>query len=150
VKTAVEDVEQFMKAAGQETPAGPTMTETAKLYFGDPNEMQFLATLSIDAKSCGLVGEEFAELIEAWTKKDDVGVLGASLGLIWQITAGLRSLGFPIEQGWAELVQSMNDKAEPNFRRVLNEHGLKAFLNMGGCIRAEPREPHYDTDPCTE
>lgn len=172
MKAAVADVEKFMRAAGQETPSGPCMTETAKLYFGDP-ALAGYAAVGIPVMG-GLVGEEMRELAEAWANRDDVGLLDGAIDTIWTIIAGLRALGFPITEGWIEVALSNHAKIDPdtgvclrradgkilkpegwqppNLRRVMNEHGLnalKAMLGSGSlgefgdvCVRSEP----YDED----
>ena len=174
MKTAVEDVEKFMRAAGQETPDVPSMTETAKLYFGDPEDGCKRHPSTGFAMPGGLVGEEISEMAEAWAKGDDVGVLDGGLDAIWTIIAGLRALGFPIVLGWEEVAMSNHAKIDPltgmcirregdgkilkpegwkppNLRAVLNGHAYDAIRVKFGNVRVEHvAGTDYTPDPCTE
>lgn len=174
MKQAVHDVELFMRAGGQETPRGPMMTQTAKLYFGNPDDLSIISpdgTILIG----GLVGEEIAELAEAWMRGDDVSVLDGALSAIWTIIAGLRALGFPIVEGWQEVARSNHAAIEwasgmclrredekspqpegctsPDLRRVLDMHGLLAFASAAREVqrRADEKAPLKDyRDPVRE
>ncbi|MES2488520.1 MAG: nucleoside triphosphate pyrophosphohydrolase family protein [Pseudomonadota bacterium] len=103
MKAVVKDVEKFMQAAGQETPDVPTITQTAQLYFGNPDDLD----LGLNGPLIGgLVREEIDELADAWMRGDQVEILDGGLDAIWTIIAGLRALGFPIESGWLEVARS--------------------------------------------
>jgi hypothetical protein len=141
MERAVKVVEALMQAAGQEMPRRPMMTSTAKLYFGNPDDLELHVVLL-----GGLAGEEIAELGEAWMRGDDVRVFDAALQVIWAIIAGLRALGFPIEEGWAEIERANRAKIDPITHvclgcdqdgRILKPSGwrppdLRAVLDMRG------------------
>ena len=145
MKSAIEDVEKFMRAAGQETPDWPQMNETAKLYFGEPfvggqGVARFVGREQDDEGDQvgpsfhvigGLVGEEMRELAEAWAKQDDVGVLDGALDTIWTIIAGLRALGFPINAGWIEVALSNHAKIDPSTGVCLKRSDGKILKPLG-------------------
>lgn len=148
----IEDtVRRFMVAADQEAPLYPAMTDTAKLYLGDPATMD-----PNDLSTCGLVGEEVSELLRAWKQRDDVEAFDGALDTIWTLVAFLIAVGFPAALGWNEVAQTNINKIDPatgkvlkrgdgkvlkpagweppNLRRVLNDHGFRAIAaaNHGG------------------
>ncbi|NKF21537.1 hypothetical protein [Solimonas marina] len=148
MKNVVQDVERFMRAAAQETPIGPMMTPTAMLYFGNPDDLDIGPNGPMIG---GLVGEEIAELADAWLRRDDAQILDGALDTIWTIVAGLRALGFPIEDGWVEVARSNLAKiaadgtlhrredgkvmkpegwTPPDLRGVIDQHGFRAIAAM--------------------
>ena len=148
----IEDtVRRFMVAADQEAPAYPALTDTAKLYLGDPSTMD-----PSDLSTCGLVGEEIQELLRAWKQLDDVETFDGALDAIWTLVAFLIAVGFPVSLGWHEVADTNIAKIDPatgkvlkredgkvlkpqgwkppDLRRVLNDYGFRAVAaaNHGG------------------
>ena len=103
-----EDVEVFMRAAGQETvyasERGPeNFTEQAELYKN-------------------LIVEEFHETIAAFADKDIVEVADGLADMVWVIMGLASSLDIPFDKVWEE-VRASNMSKVVNGKCILREDG---------------------------
>ena len=95
------DVDVFMRAAGQTIPVEPV----------PENELSMLYRK--------LISEEFYEFVEACSNNDSVEQLDACFDMIWVIIGYMHSRGWNCETSWDEGSWSNLSKIDPNTRTVI-------------------------------
>lgn len=90
------DVDVFLRAVGQETPAlpQPTVSAQAELYKE-------------------LIREEVSEFWEAVDARDDVEEIDACFDMMWVIVGYMKSRGWDCENIWDEGAKSNLSKIDP-------------------------------------
>jgi predicted HAD superfamily Cof-like phosphohydrolase len=103
-----EDVEIFMRAAGQET-----------VYASERNAENFTEQAELYKN---LIVEEFHELIAGFADKDIVEVADALADMVWVIMGLASSLDIPFDRVWEE-VRNSNMSKVVNGKCIFREDG---------------------------